>query len=460
MKLSKYNVYVPLNNPVRMAIYNTWSGQYCVLPMAIGKVLQRQQESETMDHGGTHMLGAYRELLTSGILIPDALDEDSVFQRMHEQVKNADDCLKVLAVLTLNCDCQCQYCYQGPRKFAKTSMTPATATGIVKFVGNQLKQKPIKTLIVGLYGGEPLLMPEVGNTIVEGVSRLTAGKNIHVEYSLTTNGNRLVDLYDQPLVNKSTAVHLTLDGNRKIHNSVRFTADGRPTYERVMAGLEKLVAANKKITVRIHSNRLNIKQLKEVLDDLLAAGLKPESKATIYLMPITKPCAGRDKGCGEEDTQATRAQLAHTAKLLANLPSHPLACLFSRQFHSPVVPLPIRAMVCEYEHISTYTVNWNGKIMICPTLGGSRRILGELTSRGTITRNARCREFDQDARHKNSACRDCAYLPVCGGPCLLYPKPKRLEDCCESPADYHELVSRYVKHAEAYSHAQQSGKRR
>jgi uncharacterized protein len=460
MKLSKYNVYVPLNSPARMAVYNTWSGRYCTLPMAIGKALKRQQESGVLDRGCVRMLGGYRDLVTSGILIPDDLDEESVFQRMHDQVKNAEDCLKVLAVLTLNCDFHCQYCYQGPRKFARTSMTMKTASALVKFVGNQLKTKKIKTLIIGLYGGEPLLMPEVGNFIVEGVSRLTAGKGIHVEFSLTTNGNRLLELYGFPLVKKSTAVHLTLDGNRKIHDSVRRTADGEPSYDRILDGLRKLVSANKKITVRIHSNRLNNRQLKEVLDDLSAAGLKPESKATIYLMPISRPCAGRDKGCGEEELQASRAQLLHTAKLLANLPAHPLASLFSRQFHSPVVPLPIRAMVCEYEHIATYTINWNGNVMICPTLGGIRRIVGKLTSRGTIAGNAQSRQFDRDARHRNSACRICPYLPACGGPCLLYPKPKRLEECRESPADYHALVTRYVKHAESQRNAAGVGKRR
>lgn len=145
--------------------------------------------------------------------------------------------------LTLDegCNLRCAYCPHTlaaawTRPHGERRMSPDTVRAAVDlFLAHADGDAPS----ISLYGGEPLLAPELVRLVADLVH---AARRPEIRIILDTNGTLLDAAMVELVAERSLHLQVSLDGPAPIHDRWRTTADGRPTHAVVMAGLARLLA--------------------------------------------------------------------------------------------------------------------------------------------------------------------------------------------------------------------------
>ena len=136
------------------------------------------------------------------------------------------------------CNLRCTYCYNGEhftRRMPSEVMRRAIDLG--------LAMQP-RHVDLSLFGGEPLLRFGFVREIEEYVeSRLAtlAGPKPSLRWLVNTNGTLFTDeILDWLAPPRIATVFVSLDGPRDVHDKFRLTRGGKGSYEKILAGLERL----------------------------------------------------------------------------------------------------------------------------------------------------------------------------------------------------------------------------
>jgi uncharacterized protein len=142
------------------------------------------------------------------------------------------------------CNLDCSYCfflekealYPGDRFRMSDDVL---ATYIRQVIESQLGPE----VTIAWQGGEPTLMGvDFFRRAVALAEEHAGGRRLH--HTIQTNGTLLTDEWCELLRAKDFLVGISIDGPRAVHDAYRVDKQGRPTYDRVRAGLERLVAAD------------------------------------------------------------------------------------------------------------------------------------------------------------------------------------------------------------------------
>ena len=151
--------------------------------------------------------------------------------------------------LTDRCNLQCTYCYQINKGDHRMTLDIAKKFIDMLLDNNEYTRKYIDTVnkkaaILDFIGGEPFLEVELMDQIIDYFQEATIRKNHPWQYnfrvSISSNGT----LYFNPEVQdfiKKHANHLSLgisvDGNKKLHDSCRVFPDGSGSYDIAIAAV-------------------------------------------------------------------------------------------------------------------------------------------------------------------------------------------------------------------------------
>ena len=141
---------------------------------------------------------------------------------------------------TAFCNIDCRYCYLPNRSDRRQTMDLATVERAAQliFASPHLKDE----LDVVWHAGEPLTVPpEYYSAAIEIIDKAKPdGLTIH--YGFQTNGTLIddawIDLFERHRIN----VGVSLDGPRDLHDANRKYRNGEGSYDRAMAGIERLRA--------------------------------------------------------------------------------------------------------------------------------------------------------------------------------------------------------------------------
>jgi uncharacterized protein len=141
------------------------------------------------------------------------------------------------------CNMKCCYCIYGgsyfyQRKNESKSILFETARKTIDYIHEFIKKRPKKELIIGFYGGEPLLNFDVIKKIVGYCKQIFPGWQLR--FTITTNGTLLNDKIIHFLVKNRFVVMISLDGDEKVHDKKRILFDGSGTYRRIMKNVKKI----------------------------------------------------------------------------------------------------------------------------------------------------------------------------------------------------------------------------
>ena len=181
-------------------VFNTYSKALVVLSSAEFEQFNAQHFDDSQ---------MVRELADNGILVDETFDEIGFMTYCHNMTKFSKGSLHLVLATTMDCNFACPYCYENRRK---GKMSIAVQDAIVQFIEANINNG-VHKLDVTWYGGEPLLYPDIVESLAARIRSLADRSGCELTMYMVTNGYLftpdLVELIDRIGVVK---VQITLDG--------------------------------------------------------------------------------------------------------------------------------------------------------------------------------------------------------------------------------------------------------
>ena len=304
---------------------------------------------------------------------------------------------------TQNCNFNCWYCYE---KHPQSKMTVDIIERIKRLIDNILYREKGKGLILGWFGGEPLLyFNEIVYPISLYAKKRTDELGLSFSCSMTTNGF----LLKKSIIQKSIDIQLdlfqiTLDGNREMHNKVR-NQSGKPSFDRILQNCIALLrsSSQKQIQLRINYTTQTIQEnFSNILDSV---PFDVRSRLRIQFQRVWQTYEK------EGDDDKVKVILNEN---LDKLRERGFQISFNTSYNI------FRGILCYADRKNYVHINYDGRIYRCTARDYTAdNALGYINKEGEIIwENHSLKDFGKRALFDNPLCLDCKYLPVCGGPCF------------------------------------------
>lgn len=198
-----------------------------------------------------------RRLHSAGYLSskrPSRVEHVSTGTLMDQQRTN----VRMMALqLTQNCNFRCKYCaYSGSagdkqRTHSNTTMSLETAKKAIDFLFEHSKASP--KVVLGFYGGEPLLEFKTIKECVSYAKELFKGRNLR--FSITTNASLLTNEVVEFFIDNNFDILISLDGPKEIHDKNRRMAGmDAGTFDVVIKRLEEAITRYPKLKEMLSYN--------------------------------------------------------------------------------------------------------------------------------------------------------------------------------------------------------------
>ena len=139
------------------------------------------------------------------------------------------------------CNLQCSYCYYTHKdEFYPESAFHMSDELLEEFTRQYIEAQQVPEVVFAWQGGEPTLMGlDFYRRAVELQARYRR-PGMKIINALQTNGTLIDDEWARFFHEHDFLIGLSLDGPEALHDAYRRDRAGKPTFERVMGGLEKL----------------------------------------------------------------------------------------------------------------------------------------------------------------------------------------------------------------------------
>jgi len=188
------------------------------------------------------------------------------------------------------CNLDCSYCFY----LEKEKLYPSSGGFRMRdevldaYIRQYIEGQAAPEIHFAWQGGEPTLMGlPFFRKVVELQQRYSDERPIH--NAIQTNGTLLDPDWCQFFAEHKFLVGLSVDGPRELHDTYRVDKNQKPTFDRVMRGLECLREARAEFNTLTVVNRRNSKQPLEVYEFLKAAG----STFHQFIPLVERAAAGR-----------------------------------------------------------------------------------------------------------------------------------------------------------------------
>jgi uncharacterized protein len=184
----------------------------------------------------------------NGYLQPCNIKKMQFYDSHKQMIEDIKYKIKSLGLeVTQNCNFRCKYCvygecYSSRRNHKNRNMDWPTALNAIKIFMQHSSKAERKN--IGFWGGEPLLKFDLIKKVVNYVKKQYPDEDIH--YSFTTNGSLFNDENIEFLIKNNFHILVSLDGPKHINDKYRADIKGNGTFDRVMHGLQKIIAKGKK----------------------------------------------------------------------------------------------------------------------------------------------------------------------------------------------------------------------
>jgi uncharacterized protein len=405
MKSSQYNLVVATKEPGKYVVYNTLHDSILVADAELKDVL----ESDTVDSLDEE---PSKILKGMGMIVEDAMDEKQILSFRYHREKYSSPYAIFVIFPTLACNLACKYCYERSSDLPQKTMDDETLRATISFIKERSLEDNVKTILIKLYGGEPLLLSDGCHTLCSDISAWAEKQGLQVAVVLQTNGTLLSENVVNQLAPYLTYVELTVDGPQKTHDSTRIYKDGSGTYTHVLEALERATARGVHTVLRI--NVKNEQDLKEVLSDLTERGFRGNRNVQFYYAQTSDfglcELFSNNKLCYEDENKALDIlpQLRTAIEELGWMPQLEIPDVIQKQKFVP----------CNNEKKARYVIDPSGDLYLCFFRAGQEDYrAGSLKDPGyfgplyygMLARNPL--QFEE--------CASCVYLPLCGGGCAM-----------------------------------------
>lgn len=304
---------------------------------------------------------------------------------------------------TLGCNFRCPYCFEHMQQ-DMTMMNAETVNQLIAFIKSFIK---IRSLSITWYGGEPTINPAF-NVVREITKRI---KKLDIDFreaGLITNAYLLGEEKINQLneLNIKT-VQITIDGHQEIHDSRRVLANGRPTFQRIMDNIDKLMNSsfNGNCNIRVNLDRTNLSSFFDIRKYLL----KRFNGKNLYVYAgnvDTSPDHLYDKNCNlctEEWTELSVEQFQH----------------FNISPREGIYPLGAIFNICSANTRNSFVIGPKGELYKClEDVGNKRMVVGSIFQDNHISNAELVALYSIGTDpYLDKECIECNVFPICGGGC-------------------------------------------
>lgn len=392
MKQSKYNCI--LQDNTGMVIYNAATDQLVALTPQLANIFNeskaapekiKAQHAELYDH-----------LLQKGIFVCDDADETEAYIRKREEYERSSGEYTITINPTLACNMSCWYCYGSHKNMP--AMSADVKQSVLLLIDKLLADNKLKKLNLSFFGGEPLLyFDKVVVDIINHAKMQCKAFDAKLSIHFTTNAYLLTDNVLKHLEGLDVSFQITIDGGKQVHDSVRKTKGGEPTYARIVEHIHHTLSHGFPVGVRFNYTAKSIPSFIDVVKDF--SHLQQEQK---QLVNFTFQRVWQDN---EGDASQVEQQVEHIERAFEQ------AGLFVNNAKSYIVPY------CYADGVNTVVVNYNGDLFKCTARDFAPKSKeGTLAADGTLRWNERLRKR-MSIRHGSDTCLQCRIYPICHGGC-------------------------------------------
>jgi uncharacterized protein len=141
------------------------------------------------------------------------------------------------------CNLDCSYCFFLSKEELYPDSTFRMSEGLLDtYIRQLLESQDTPEVTVAWQGGEPTLMGiDFFRRAVQLVKQYRKPGQ-RIEHTMQTNGTLIDDEWAAFLAENDFLVGISIDGPRHLHDAYRVDKGGKPTFDRVMRGLDRLKA--------------------------------------------------------------------------------------------------------------------------------------------------------------------------------------------------------------------------
>jgi uncharacterized protein len=256
----------------KFLLLNPFTGALDIIDKDVIELLNYTQTHSELPSGMSKADPIVSLLLKRGYLLKDIEEEKKRAILLNKAILEQHR-PGFLLIPTYNCNFRCPYCYEynlkkKSKEFLEKVLTK-TQVDIAFHTFDELLEKSIlkdrsknrKPVTVSLYGGEPFLLQT--KNIVEYIC--IKAKEREWGVSAITNGFFLEEFLPILVNFKIERLQITLDGPKKIHDKRRFRTGRKPTFNKIVAGVEKAIDAGINILLRTNLDAKNMNDFPELI---------------------------------------------------------------------------------------------------------------------------------------------------------------------------------------------------
>jgi len=432
MKLQKHMIFADVDAETKLMI-NSLAGTMDEINTPIYETLCVWQSLDNIVPASDEETELYDNLNKRGYLVENDAEETEKKERILETLRrnhiNSKKRYRSMTfIMTYNCNFRCPYCFEGEANIKKAVMTPELIDAALDVASDSLES-------VLLFGGEPLL-PKTRPALEYMISKIP-----DKSYDIITNGYYLEEFLDLLTTIKINYITVTLDGEEEHHNSTRYLANGKPTFQKILGGIAKCLENGITMRVRMNVPEGKTDESKRLQDNLTERFSDYNKLLSFELCPMlgytdkTKNEMFSEMFCSTiEYDYAERVKKNRTLGTMSPI------------INAIVAGRPIRPLYsfC-YAHENVLTVDPYGNIFTClVTVGKEHLASGKYYPKLEYKENAIVnRNID-----KITECKECIYSLLCGGGCAIRLKDKTdyFKPVCSSIRNQiHDLLPKLYK---------------
>ncbi|MGQ9686880.1 MAG: anaerobic sulfatase maturase [Thiobacillaceae bacterium] len=323
----------------------------------------------------------------------------------------------VLKPFGATCNLACRYCfYRGKAALYPGSDGRMAREVLETYTRDYLACQPPGEVTFAWQGGEPTLLGVAFFEEALALQQRYRRPDQRVVNALQTNGTLLDDEWGRFLRQNHFLVGLSLDGPQEMHDAHRRDAAGRPTWERVVAGLQVLRRHGVQFNVLATVHAANAGRPQVVyryLRDEAGAGF-------IQFIPIVEREPG---GRVSERSVSGPAFGAFLSGVFDEWLRRDVGRVFVQAFDAALASwLGEPPGVCVHAETcgTALALEHNGDLYACDHFVDGEHRLGNILEQPLVAlaTSEQQRRFGQDKRDAlPSDCRRCPALPLCRGGC-------------------------------------------
>ena len=282
--VSRYNLMAQLPDSKNVAIANLFKGncaEYTPIEMYLLSVLEELDEHHPI----------IERFARRGVIA--RFDERAALETMGRAACAMPHSVGLTICPTMGCNFDCPYCFED---HGRGKMAPEVQDDVVALAERMIEASGAKSLRVSWFGGEPLLVPDIIDSLSQRLMALAEEHGCTYSAGIITNGYLLTqDVVDMLVRNKVDNAQVTIDGLGATHDATRRLAGGGPSFERITSNLRELdIPFSVHIRHNVHEgNKHEIDELKAFIKQLAE---ESGNDLMYYPAPVTGSSTADERG--------------------------------------------------------------------------------------------------------------------------------------------------------------------